>query len=208
MGSMFLEKLVVGVLDVNCYVIGCKETNEGVVIDPGGREQEILDILKQENLRLKYIINTHGHLDHSVGNSYLQENTEAKIAIHAEDAIMLVIPQDPLLSLMLHEYVMVPADIELHNDDIINIGNIELRVIHTPGHTPGGMCLLGDDIIFTGDTLFAGGIGRTDLVGGSYTTLVQSIKDRLLVLDGGLKVLPGHGGPSSIKHERESNPFL
>ncbi len=205
---MFLEKLVVGVLDVNCYIIGCKETHEGAVIDPGGREQEILEILKEEDLRLKYIINTHGHLDHSVGNSYLKEKTAARIAIHAEDAIMLVIPQDPLLSLMLHEYVMVPADIELHDNDVITIGNIELRVIHTPGHTPGGMCLIDDNIIFTGDTLFAGGIGRTDLVGGSYSVLVQSIKDKLLVLDGGLKVLPGHGGTTSIKRERESNPFL
>jgi glyoxylase-like metal-dependent hydrolase (beta-lactamase superfamily II) len=205
---MFFEKLVTGVLDVNSYIVGCKETNAGAIIDPGGKEAEILEILKKENLTLKYIINTHGHLDHSVGNSYLKEKTGAPIAIHAEDAIMLVIPQDPLLSLMLHEYVMVPADIELKDNDTINIGQIELRVIHTPGHTPGGMCLINNGIIFTGDTLFAGGIGRTDLVGGSYNTLVQSIKDKLLVLDGSLKVLPGHGGLTSIKHERESNPFL
>ncbi len=205
---MFLEKLITGVLDVNSYVIGCKETGEAAVIDPGGRESEILEILKEEDLTLKYIINTHGHLDHSVGNSYLKEKTGAPIAIHAEDAIMLIIPQDPLLSLMLHEYVMVPADIELHDDEIINVGNIGLQVIHTPGHTPGGICLIKDDMIFTGDTLFAGGIGRTDLVGGSYKTLIQTIKDKLMVLSGGLKVLPGHGSPTTIKHERESNPFL
>jgi hydroxyacylglutathione hydrolase len=205
---MFLKKLVTGVLDVNTYIIGCKETNEGAVIDPGGREAEILEIIKQENLNLKYIINTHGHLDHSVGNSYLKEKTGVPIAIHTEDAIMLIIPQDPLLSLMLHEYSMIPADIELQDDEIIKLGNIELQVIHTPGHTPGGMCLLTDNVIFTGDTLFAGGIGRTDLVGGSYKQLVQSIKDKLLVLDGGLHVLPGHGGTSTIKRERESNPFL
>lgn len=205
---MYLEKLVTGALDVNSYIIGCKETGEGAVIDPGGREVEILEVLERESLTLKYIINTHGHLDHSVGNSYLKEKTDAPIAIHAEDAIMLVIPQDPLLSLMLHEYVMVPADIELHDDEVISIGNIELRVIHTPGHTPGGMCLIKDDMIFTGDTLFAGGIGRTDLVGGSYKTLIQTIKDKLMVLNGGLKVLPGHGGTTTIKHERESNPFL
>lgn len=205
---MFLESLVTGVLDVNTYIIGCKETNEGAVIDPGGREAEILQILKAEELKLKYIINTHGHLDHSVGNSYLKEATGAPILIHAEDAIMLIIPQDPLLSLMLHEYTMIPADIEVEDDELINVGNIELRVIHVPGHTPGGMCLITDDIIFTGDTLFAGGIGRTDLVGGSYKTLVQSIKDKLMVLDGRLRVLPGHGGTTSIKRERESNPFL
>jgi glyoxylase-like metal-dependent hydrolase (beta-lactamase superfamily II) len=205
---MFLEKLVTGVLDVNTYIIGCKETKEAAVIDPGGREAEILEILKAENLKLKYIINTHGHLDHSVGNSYLKDKTGVPIVIHAEDAIMLIIPQDPLLSLMLHEYTMIPADIELHNGDVINVGNIELQVIHTPGHTPGGMCLLTNGLIFTGDTLFAGGVGRTDLVGGSYKTLVQSIKDKLLVLDGRLKVLPGHGGDTTIKRERETNPFL
>jgi glyoxylase-like metal-dependent hydrolase (beta-lactamase superfamily II) len=205
---MFLETLVTGVLDVNTYIIGCKETNEGAVIDPGGREAEILEILEEENLELKYIINTHGHLDHSVGNSYLKEKTNAPIVIHAEDAIMLIIPQDPLLSLMLHEYTMIPADIELQDGEVIKVGNIELQVIHTPGHTPGGMCLITKDIIFTGDTLFAGGIGRTDLVGGSYKTLVQSIKDKLMVLDGRLKVLPGHGVATTIKRERESNPFL
>ncbi len=205
---MWLKALITGVLDVNTYIIACRKTNEAAVIDPGGSEAEILHILENEHFKLKYIINTHGHLDHSVGNGYLKEATKAPIAIHAEDAIMLVIPQDPLLSLMLHEYTTVPADINLNENDVLKVGEINLKVIHTPGHTPGGMCLLTEGLIFTGDTLFAGAIGRTDLVGGSYTTLIRSIKEKLMVLDGRLKILPGHGGASSIKRERETNPFL
>ncbi len=205
---MFLKRLVTGVLDVNTYIIGCPQTHEGAIIDPGGNEEEILDTVHDEGLSVKYIINTHGHLDHSVGNKYIKEKTGAPIIIHCEDAIMLIIPQDPLLSIMLHEYSMVPADIQVNEGDIIEVGNIALKVIHTPGHTPGGMCLLTENIIFTGDTLFSGSIGRTDLVGGSYKTLIQSIKEKLMVLDGNLKVLPGHGESTSIKHERQSNPFF
>ncbi len=204
----FLTVLVAGVLDVNTYILGCPETKEAAVIDPGGREEETLDVLARQEMNLKYIINTHGHLDHSIGNHFLKERTGAEILIHAEDAILLVIPQDPMLSLLLQEYNVVPADIKVEENDIIKVGRIELKVIHTPGHTPGGMCLLFDKVIFTGDTLFAGGIGRTDLLGGSYETLIRSIEEKLMVLDNGLKVLPGHGAGTTINRERRVNPFL
>ncbi len=205
---MFLETLVTGVLDVNTYILGCCQTKRAVVIDPGGGEDEILRVISNNGFRLKYIINTHGHLDHIVGNSLLKEKTGAPILIHKEDAVMLVIPQDPLISLMLKEYTSIPADIKVEENDIIHVGKLSLRIIHTPGHTPGGMSLITDNIVFTGDTLFAGGIGRTDLVGGSYATLIKSIKDKLLVLPDDMKIMPGHGGISTIGNEKKTNPFL
>ncbi len=205
---MLLKTLVTGALQVNTYLLVCEESAEGLVIDPGGEGERIWRFFERQKVALKYIINTHGHPDHILANNYLKEQSQAPIVIHQEDAQMLVAPDPLMLAMMPNRYVPTPADIKLQEGDKIQVGKLSLQVIHTPGHTLGGICLLTDGVLFTGDTLFAGGIGRTDLPGGSYPTLINSIKEKLFVLDPSLQVLPGHGPASTLKEEMEHNPFL
>lgn len=205
---MIVETLIIGALQVNTYLLICEKSKECAVIDPGGDEEKIWLKLTQHEVQLKYIINTHGHLDHIIGNTYLKERSHAKIIIHQDDAEMLINPHPSILSMMYGNYFPVPPDIKVKEGDKIKIGQVELEVIHTPGHTLGGICLLTDGLIFTGDTLFAGGIGRTDFPGGSYPTLISSIKDKLFPLDNKLKIYPGHGPASDLQTEIDHNPFL
>ncbi|MGD9130502.1 MAG: MBL fold metallo-hydrolase [Candidatus Bathyarchaeota archaeon] len=191
---MIVKGFAVGWLSTNCYVVGCEETREAAVIDPGmesEREAEpIMDFIKQNSLQIKYIINTHGHPDHVAGNTITKEATGAPILIHESNS----------------EHVQ--ADRKLHNGDAIQVGTLKLVVLHTPGHTKDGISLLGDNAVFTGDTLFAGSVGRTDFLGGSYEELMQSIKTKLLPLPDSLKVYPGHGPATTIGNEKRHNPFL
>jgi glyoxylase-like metal-dependent hydrolase (beta-lactamase superfamily II) len=207
---MFLKKLVVGALETNCYLIGCKKTKKAAVIDPGGEEEVdlILNLLQENNFDLKYIINTHGHIDHIAGNRKLKGKTAASLLIHKLDADMLVDTNKNFSIFMGKEICSPPADIFLEEGDEIILGSLKLTVFHTPGHTPGGISLILDNVIFTGDTLFAGGIGRTDLPGGSYQDLQRSIKEKLLILGNGKIIYPGHGPDSTIGEERRTNPYL
>jgi len=207
---MFLEKLVVGVLETNCYLIGCKKTKMAAVIDPGGEEKVdlILDILEKNNFSLKYIINTHGHIDHIDGNNLLKAKTKALLLIHRLDADMLVDANKNFSSFMGKEIYSPSADKLLEEGDEISLGTLNLIVIHTPGHTPGGISLVLNNIVFTGDTLFAGGIGRTDLPGGSYQDLIKSIIEKLLILGDDKIIYPGHGPDSTIGEERRTNPYI
>lgn len=199
-----------GSLSTNCYIIGCPETKEAVVVDPGWDSADIINILEEENLHLKYIINTHGHIDHIGANGDLKEYSGAKILIHQADAAFLTDPQKNLSAAFGGKKITSPeADGFLHEGDVIKVGpSIDLEVLHTPGHTPGGICLKGSNFILTGDTLFAGSIGRTDLPGGSYEELVKSIKEKLFTLEGDYFIYPGHGPSSTLKKERTSNPFV
>jgi len=207
---MFLKKLVVGALETNCYLIGCEKTKKAAVIDPGGEEEVdlILNLLQENNFDLKYIINTHGHIDHIAGNRKLKSKTTASLLIHKLDADMLVDTNKNFSIFMGKEICSPPADIFLEEGDEIILGSLKLTVFHTPGHTPGGISLILDNVIFTGDTLFAGGIGRTDLPGGSYQDLQRSIKEKLLILGNGKIIYPGHGPDSTIGEERRTNPYL
>ena len=207
---MFFKKLIVGVLETNCYLIGCKKTKKALVIDPGGEEKIdlILDILEKNNFNLEYIVNTHGHIDHIAGNSLLKAKTEALLLIHRLDANMLVDANNNFSSFMGKEMCSPPEDKLLAEGDEVSLGTLNLRVIHTPGHTPGGISLVLNNIVFTGDTLFAGGIGRTDLPGGSYQDLQKSIKEKLLVLSDDKKIYPGHGPYSTIGEEKRRNPYI
>jgi glyoxylase-like metal-dependent hydrolase (beta-lactamase superfamily II) len=193
---MLVKMFTVGMLGTNCYVVGDKDSGEAAVIDPGldteSEAQHILDEIERNGLRIKYIINTHGHPDHNGGNQTLRNNSHAPILIHDADASMLNGP---------------PADRRLSEGDTIEIGNLKLRVIHTPGHSPGSIALLAEDYVFSGDTLFAGSIGRYDLPGASLNELVNSLK-KLLTLPDHVKVCPGHGPVTTIGQERRSNPFL
>ncbi|MBW2466983.1 MAG: MBL fold metallo-hydrolase [Deltaproteobacteria bacterium] len=208
---MLIRQMTVGMMGVCCYIAACEKTKQGVVIDPGGDEIEILAFCNQENLSIQYIINTHGHPDHVCGNAKLKEATGADIVMHAADAdffgqdsveqffSQLGLPQSP------------PVDKRVEDGDIITFGNETLTVIHTPGHTPGGMCLYSPPNLFSGDTLFAGGVGRTDFPGGSTRQLLDSIKERLLSLPAETVVWPGHGyggEHSTISKEKTGNPFL
>lgn len=206
---MFLKTLEVGPLGTNCYLLGCEETKEGAVIDPGAEGERILAAAREAGIKIAYIINTHGHIDHIGANGIIKESTGAPVLIHKDDAPYLTEPGRNLSLFMGSRDKSPEADCFLEEGDTINIGRtITLTVIHTPGHTPGGICLKGEGFIFTGDTLFAGSIGRTDLPGGSYNQLINAIKEKLFVLDDDLKIYPGHGPSSTIGAERVDNPFF
>jgi len=201
-----IHKLIVGFMQSNCYII--TEGNEAILIDPGGDEELILDKLNELHIKLIYIVNTHGHIDHIEANKRIKSVTGAKILIHKKDADMLTDPSLNLSAFYYKKTISPPADRLLEDGDYIEITNLKLKIIHTPGHTPGGICLLGDGFIFTGDTLFESGIGRTDFPGGSYKTLIDSISKHLLVLKDATIIYPGHGDISTIGKEKVNNPFL
>jgi glyoxylase-like metal-dependent hydrolase (beta-lactamase superfamily II) len=191
---MIVKRFAVGWLSTNCYVVGCEETREAVVIDPGMESKTetkpILYYIKQNSLHIKYVINTHGHPDHVAGNTFIKEATGAPILIHESN------PEH------------VQADRKLYDGDILKVGSLKMKVLHTPGHTPDGITILAYNTVFTGDTLFAGSIGRTDFAGGSFQELINSIKTKLLPLPDNFKVYPGHGPPTTMDDEKRHNPFL
>jgi len=206
---VILMGMEISAMGVNCYIVGCEETREVAVIDPGGNPRGIVNLLKENDLVATYIINTHGHIDHIGGNQGLKEATGAQILIHEQDAKMLVNPSSNLSFLMGTKVSSPAADRFIKEGDIIKIGNtVELEVIHTPGHSQGGICLKTDDIIFVGDTLFQGSIGRTDFPGGSYPLLIKMIKEKLLCYGDEVVAYPGHGPATTIGFERKYNPFL
>ena len=209
---MDIEQMKVGFMDVFCYIVSCTKTKEALVIDPAGDEERVAERIKEKALNLKYIVNTHGHPDHTCGNAKLISLTNAKIIMHEADDEMFSSPQGQAHAREWGFTPTPPADIRVKDGDTIAAGDVSLEVIHTPGHSPGGICLLGDGNLFTGDTLFVGGIGRTDLPGASMGQFMTSIKERLLVLPGDTIVWPGHDygfKPSStIDEEKKSNAWL
>jgi len=201
---MILKRFVVGSLETNCYIFGDEESKEVVLIDPGGDPTLIKGFLKKNNLKLKCIINTHGHGDHIGANS----SFEADVLIHKLDGDFLQNP-DLNLSTAFGANISSPGARRLLNDgDNIKVGKLNLDVIHTPGHTPGGICLKYDNVLFSGDTLFFEGVGRTDIPNASWGALLDSIRNKLMPLPDDCKVYPGHGPETSIGHERKANPFI
>lgn len=200
--------LPVGPIQANCYLVYDEETKECMVIDPGAEGDRIVKEIQKNGLKVKYIVNTHGHSDHIGANQEVKEATGAELLIHEEDSSMLTSAAQNL-SLYLGKNIDRPApDRRLRDGDVLDVGQVRFTVLHTPGHTRGGICLLSGKTCFTGDTLFEMGIGRTDFPGGSYSQIIDSIKSKLLVLDDDVAVYPGHGAHSTIGRERSGNPFL
>ena len=197
---MILEHIVVGMTEANCYLFGDAQTKEVVIIDPGADADKIKKRIKQNSYLPRLIINTHGHIDHIGANNRF----DLPIFIHKDDAAFLDDSSKNLSLWMGSPYKSPPASRLLEDEDEIEIGNLILKVIHTPGHTPGGICLKCQDILFSGDTLFCRGIGRTDIPGGSEQTLLKSIKEKLFSLDEKITIYPGHGQSSTLGREKNS----
>ncbi len=205
---MIIKTLAVGPIMANCYIVGCENTKQAAVIDPGDDTDKILMALADAKLTLKYILNTHGHFDHVGGNRRMKDATGAELLIHAEDASMLASLPQAAASFGLSADSSPPPDKTIDEGDTITFGEITFKVLHTPGHSPGGVSFHADSIVFVGDTLFAGSIGRTDFAGGDFNTLIASIKNKLIPLGDDVTVYTGHGPTTTIGQEKRSNPFL
>jgi len=205
---LIIKELTVGPIMANCYIVGCNQTKEAVVIDPGDEADRILNSLAESNLSVAYIINTHGHFDHVGANRKMKEATGASILIHALDAPMLSQLSASAAAWGLSVEDSPMADKMLLEGQRVSFGMITLEVLHTPGHTPGGVSLYTNGVVFVGDTLFAGSIGRTDFPGGDYDTLIASIRNKLFVLEDNVRVLCGHGPETTIGQEKRFNPFV
>ncbi|WZL71529.1 MBL fold metallo-hydrolase [Clostridiaceae bacterium 35-E11] len=205
---MIIERIPAGIYAANCFVIGCEETKKAAVIDPGGDAEDIIKYIDEHELELQYILLTHGHGDHIGGVVEIKAKKEVPVLIHEDDAFMLQNANKNLSKLMSGPDIELIADRLLRGGEIIELGALALHISHTPGHTPGGICIKVEDCLFTGDTLFANSIGRTDFEGGSFEKIIDSIKSKLLIYDDETKVFPGHGPASTIGRERVSNPFI
>lgn len=204
---MQIKRLVVGELATNCYLIGCEDTGKAALVDPGGSAKTILEELALGQWQLEKIILTHAHYDHFGAVSQILEQRKVPVAIGRADAKALSEPGLNLTGLFGEAPCGFEAEILLDEGQKVEVGNLKFEVLHTPGHSQGGICLLGEEVLLTGDTLFAGSIGRTDFPGGSHKLLMESLK-RLATLPGRLKVLPGHGPVSTMEQELAENPFL
>ncbi|HOO78434.1 MAG TPA: MBL fold metallo-hydrolase [bacterium] len=209
-----IVRMEAGPLAANCYLFTCPGTTATAVIDPGGDAPGIIDLIERSGLSPVAIVNTHAHVDHIAANRELVTRYGVPLAIHTRDGDALNDGVRNLSDFGFGSVESPPADRVLDDGESLEIGSCRLLVIATPGHTPGGICLYwegGDDgpgVVFTGDTLFAGGVGRADFPGGSMSTLLASIRDRLYVLPPPTLVLPGHGPATTIGRERASNPFV
>jgi glyoxylase-like metal-dependent hydrolase (beta-lactamase superfamily II) len=200
--------IVVGALETNCYLAYCDETKECAIVDPGAQSELIFPEIYEAGLKPVMIINTHGHVDHTGANRDMKDKFGVPLLIHAADAAMLGKSQSLELSLFLAAKDSPPADRTFSDGEEIRIGNGALRVLHTPGHTPGSVSLLAPGFLLSGDTLFFEGLGRTDLPGGSQKQIEQSIRTKIMTLPDDLLVLPGHGPRTTVGDERGNLPFL
>jgi len=213
-----VESAVVGFAEANCYIIASTATNDAAVIDPGTSDRVAIDAIVEEVQRLGVtagvILNTHGHPDHMEGNDLLKKALGAEVAIHELDGLKLTDPDRNASRLFGMDIQVAPADRLLASDEVVRIGDIELKTVHTPGHSSGGVAFVGDGYAFTGDTLFAGGVGRTDLPCAcegdhiAWEILLDSIQTKLMTLPDETILLPGHGPSTTVVRERETNPYI
>lgn len=205
---MIVERLALGVYGANCYLIVCEDTKEAVIIDLGGEPEKIIKKSIAEGFSINCIILTHGHGDHIAGVPGLLKEINCPVYAHEKEAELLINPKLNLTSTMYMDKISIKPDKLLKENDVIEVGNLSIKVIYTPGHTMGGISLKVDNYIFTGDTLFQGSIGRTDLFGGSYDDIIDSINNKILIYDDETIILPGHGPATTIGAEKRTNPFV
>lgn len=198
---MIIKAIPAGIYGANCYVICDEETMEAVILDPGGDSDYLISQIDKIGAKVKYILLTHGHVDHVGGVVDLKKKYNVPFYIHKADEEMIMMGADVFGDLPV-------ADGYIKEGDVIAFGNLKAKCIHTPGHTPGGVCFQIEDKVFTGDTLFQGSIGRTDFAGGSYEEIISSIVNKILPLGDNVEVYPGHGPKSSVIFEKARNPFL
>ena len=207
---MIFETLVVGQLAVNCFILGCEKTKEAVVIDPGSNAERVAAAIQKLGLKVKYVVNTHGHFDHVGGNRAILAATGATLLIHRDDVPFLSRAADVATMYGLTTENSPPPGQTLHDGMSVSFGEYELKVLHTPGHTPGGCSLYieKEGMVITGDTLFADSVGRTDFPGSSHEALISGIRTKLLTLPDETLVFPGHGPSTTIGRERLHNEYL
>ena len=206
-----IKRLVVGQFQANCYIMVDEATASAALIDPGDEALVISRVIKESGAKLTHIMMTHIHPDHVLAAGKLQEEyPDATVMVHQDDMPFLLEDMIELaaFSFDLSDCRPFHPTIYFEDGQQLKVGEMEIKVIHTPGHTPGGVCLSVDKVLFTGDTLFASGIGRTDLSGGSYEQIMHSIREKLLVLPEETTIYPGHGPESTIGEEKRSNPWL
>ncbi len=205
---MKIYRLEVGMLATNCYIAVNEELKEGVIVDPGGDAARILSLVDELGIKVAAIFVTHGHSDHIMALNEVRKATGAPVYVSEEDADMLTKAERNLSIYMTGNLECAPAENFFKDGETVTVAGMDFKVYATPGHTKGGMCLHAADVVFCGDTVFCESIGRTDLPGGSYKQILQSIKDKILVLDDETKLLPGHGPATTVAWERRRNPFL
>lgn len=204
-----VECITVGMFEENCYLYACPQTREAVIIDPGDEAGRILEAIQDLKLIPKYIVNTHGHIDHICAIDEVSKVYPVPLAIHPADVVFYSNEFNALLYGRTPPAVKRKPDILLQEEETISFGTLTLKVLHTPGHSPGSICLLNPPhCVFSGDTLFYRGIGRTDLPGGNYRQIEESIRNKLYTLESDLVVYPGHGQPTTILEEMYANPFV
>lgn len=205
---MIVERIPAGIYAANCYLVYSENDKAAIIVDPGGDVDDLVNAIDKNNLDLKFIVLTHGHGDHIGAATALKDRYKVDVLIHEDDAEMLESGEINLSTKMAMGSVELKADRILKEGETIVFGDLEAKVIHTPGHTKGGICLLIENSLITGDTLFKGSIGRSDLYGGDFEALISSIKNKLLELPDETIVYPGHGGQSTIGYEKRTNHFL
>jgi hydroxyacylglutathione hydrolase len=209
--SLLIESFPVGPLGCNCSIVACTETKEAAVVDPGGDVDEIIERLAAHGLTAKYLLHTHAHFDHILGSRGMREKTGALICLNKEDQFLYdkLIMQASMFGFPAED--PLPVDKFLEDEEDVKIGSLKASVLHTPGHTPGSCCFSvaeKESVLFSGDTLFNRSIGRTDLWGGSFEQIIDSIATRLFTLDDSTRVIPGHGPDTEIWKEKKENPFF
>ncbi|MDD4320353.1 MAG: MBL fold metallo-hydrolase [Acidaminococcaceae bacterium] len=200
--------LEVGVIGTNCYIAINETTNTGVIVDPGGDGDRILSTIKKHGVKIEAIFITHGHSDHIMALDEVRKATGAKVYISKADEPMLTNANSNLSEFIGENQTFSAADEYFTDNQELVVAGMKFKVLSTPGHTPGGMCILAGEVVFCGDTIFAESIGRTDLPGGSYEDIIKSIKDKILPLADDIQLLPGHGPATTVGWERRRNPFL
>jgi len=205
---LVVHQMSVGPLQVNCFIVACRSTGEAAVIDPGGDGERILHVAEKAGVRIRKVINTHGHFDHIGANQHIVEMTDAELLIHADDLPLLQKASDHAKVYGLSVAASPEPDRLLDQGDAFQVGALDFNVFHVPGHSPGSICLLAEGHLFVGDVLFSGSIGRTDLPGGDFESLVKGVRERLFALPDETIVHPGHGPDTTIGRERRIHPFV